>query len=651
MWRRRFTMLLTAGLLWALAASAQAAERVALVVGNAAYEQDVAALKNPVNDAIAVAAALRRLGFQVMEGRDLDEEGFYDKIGAFDDAARAAEIALFFYAGHGLQVDGRNYLAPVDLLKLERKQDLRQRAIDLEAVLEVMRSETNLVILDACRNNPLARELARSLGLSREVAANRGLARVESASGTLIAYATEPGAVAADGAGEHSPYTEALLAHLETSGLSVHDLFTQVTASVLKRTGEKQKPWTHSSLSKVVRLVPGDDPVVSVSAPPGETSDRVSQRLTAEQLAAERVFWESVKDSPNPADIRAYLDRYEGGTYEVLARNRLQVLQGSDTPPAAAPEATPDAVEAGLELSRSDRRLIQLGLAAEGFDPGPSDGLIGRGTRDALRQWQASRGEAVTGYLDVEAAKALLASGREQEALALLRQAIGLFDATDGRVDLPRARQLFEQAARSGHPLAVMWLAKLHYRGWAGFEEDKKRGQDLAQGIIQEIKRLARSGDREASFLLGFAYHRGLAVAEDHEQAVSWYRKAAEQGHAAAQMYLGAMYGSGLGVAQSDSEAVSWYRKAAEQGFAVAQHKLGMMYQSGLGVAQSDSEAVSWYRKAAEQGHAFAQYDLGWMYLLGAGVAQSDSEAVKWYRKAAEQGHDLAQSELAEMGL
>ena len=407
-----------------------AAERVALVVGNAAYEQELAALKNPVNDATAVAAALRRLGFEVIEGRDVDKDTFYAKITAFSTAARSATIALFFYAGHGLQVDGRNYLAPVDL-QLETRQDLRQHAIELAAVLDVMRSATNLVILDACRNNPLAGELARSLGLSREMAASRGLARVEeSASGTLIAYATEPGAVAADGLGKHSPYTAALLEHLETPGLSVADLFTEVTASVLERTDKKQKPWTHSSLSQIVRLAPGAVPGPSEARPSAPAEGPASARLTAEQLAAERLaaerellFWESVKDSTNAADVQAYLDRYPNGVYAVLARNRLQdVLPRPDTPPPSpAPEATASSVEAGLELSRADRRLIQLGLAAAGFDPGPVDGWFGRGTRGAIRQWQASRGEMATGHLEVETAKVLLVSGRqraEQEAAA-----------------------------------------------------------------------------------------------------------------------------------------------------------------------------------------------------------------------------------------
>ncbi len=419
MQRRRFTvLLLAAGLLGALAAAAYAAERVALVVGNAAYEQELAVLRNPVNDATAVAAVLRRLGFEVIEGRDLDENDFYDKIAAFEDAARSASLALFFYAGHGLQVDGRNYLAPVDL-KLKRKQDLKRGAVELADVREVMRSETNLVILDACRDNPLAGELARSLGLSRTAATSRGLARVESASGMLIAYATEPGDVAADGLGEHSPYTEALLEHLETPGLSVQDLFTQVTASVLANTGEKQKPWTHSSLSKIVRLVPGDTP-----GPRAETlteRESVSQRLTAEGLAAERVFWESVKDGTNAADFEAYLSQYPQGRFALLARNRLKALQGAVAP--ALPQAAAASVEAGLELSREDRRLIQLGLTEEGFDPGPADGLFGRGTRDALSRWQASRGEAVTGHLDAESVKVLLASGRQHQLQGSERQA------------------------------------------------------------------------------------------------------------------------------------------------------------------------------------------------------------------------------------
>ena len=348
MWMRRFTLLLaSAGLPLMMAVSVLAAERVALVVGNAAYEQEIAALKNPVNDAVAMAAALRRLGFEVIEGRDLDEDAFYDKITAFDIAARSAKVALLFYAGHGMQVDGRNYLAPVDL-RLETKQDLKRGAIELATVLEVMRSETNLVILDACRNNPLARELARSLGLSRAAAASRGLTRVESASGTLIAYATEPGAVAADGTGDHSPYTAALLEHIETPGLSVNDLFTKVTASVLSSTDGKQKPWTHASLSRVVRLVAAVDPG------PG-ACDR--------ELDLE--YWRSVRDSTDPGDYEVYLSNCPQGQFARLARKRLWDLQRPDTPAAhqkAEQEARQRAQrEAEAQRLAEERRRQQEG--------------------------------------------------------------------------------------------------------------------------------------------------------------------------------------------------------------------------------------------------------------------------------------------------
>ena len=410
---------LTAAVLTALllvpAASVPAAERVALVVGNADYNETAARLRSPVNDATAIAAALRRLGFRVIEGKNLDDDGFYNKIGAFEDAMGSAKVALFFYAGHGLQVEGRNYLAPVDL-KLERKQDLRHHAIDLDSVLEVMRSETKLVILDACRNNPLAGGLASSLGRSRETLESRGLAWVNSTSDMLIAYAAAPGKTAVDVEEDHSPYTAALLEHLETPGLSVIELFAHVSASVIKRTGERQRPWRNHSLSTIIGLASESSPEPTAAAPAHvAVGEPAAQRLAAERLATERLFWESVKDSTNSTDLRAYLERFPGGTYEVLARNRLQALQLAEAP-TIAPERDAASLEAELELSRPERRLIQLGLLAAGFDLGKADGFIGDRSRAALRQWQASRNEENTGYLDLKAAELLMAAGEKEAA-------------------------------------------------------------------------------------------------------------------------------------------------------------------------------------------------------------------------------------------
>ena len=236
----------------------------------------------------------------------------------------------------------------------------------------------------------------------------------------------------------------------------------------------------------------------------------------------------------------------------------------------------------------------------------------------------------------------------DEEALAALRQAIGYYGGTGAHdsIDRDKARQLFGEAARSGHALAVMWLARSHFRGLMGFAKDEARGQELAADAIHEVKRLAKNGDREAMFLVGSAYVNGLGVSQSDMEAVKWYRKAAEQGHTPAQNNLGNMYHRGRGVPQSDTEAVKWLRKAAEQGNASAQNNLGNMYRKGRGVPQSDTEAVKWLRKAAEQGRASAQNNLGYMYRKGRGVPQSDTEAVKWYRKAAEQGHASAQNNL-----
>ena len=261
-------------LIWlgVLAGSVQAAGRVALVIGNSAYEH-MTPLRNPSNDAGDMSRALADLGFEVIEGLDLDKRGFATKLREFARAARRADVSLFFYAGHGLQVDGDNYLVPIDA-RLKEEVDLRLEAFELAAFMGQMRSRTNLVFLDACRDNPLADGLKRSMGVSRSAAIQRGLGRVTDASGTLIAYATQPGNVADDGDGRNSPFTGALLAHIATPGLSVNDLLATVTDVVMTATHDDQQPWTHSSLRKPFYFIPS-----AYSAPrPTDTAPQTATR-------------------------------------------------------------------------------------------------------------------------------------------------------------------------------------------------------------------------------------------------------------------------------------------------------------------------------------------------------------------------------------
>jgi tetratricopeptide (TPR) repeat protein len=233
--------------LTAPAATRPADVRVALIVGNGNYRH-ANRLPNPANDASDMADVLRKLGFDVVEGRDLDKRSLEDKVREFGRKLDRANIALFFYAGHGIQVGGRNYLIPIDA-KLERPGDLTFDTIDVSQVLAQMEAEqrVNLVFLDACRDNPLARSFASSLG-TRSVSVGRGLATIQSALGTMISYATQPDAVALDGEGRNSPFTAALLKHLATPGVEIGSVMKRVRADVVQATRGKQVPWDHSSL-------------------------------------------------------------------------------------------------------------------------------------------------------------------------------------------------------------------------------------------------------------------------------------------------------------------------------------------------------------------------------------------------------------------
>ena len=400
-------------LLAALAAPAPAAQRVALVIGNAAYVHS-APLRNPGNDAADMARALRGLGFRVIEGLDLDRAAFGRKLRAFAGAARGAEAALLFYAGHALQVDGENWLVPVDA-SLASEVDLELEAFKLGTFLRQMRSAANLVFLDACRNNPLATKLARSMGTARSGAVTRGLARVGGAGGTLIAYATQPGNVAEDGAGRNSPFTGALLAHIPTPGRSVNDLMAAVTDTVMTRTNEKQQPWSHSSLRRPFYFrrdgaAARPKPPAAAAPPQGGAGASLEQPAAEAYKAAERI--DSV------AAYQAVIRRFPKSVYAALAQERIRKLQGGGAQAAlpakpALPKPGPaEAVEAALGLAIADRRLIQSGLASLGFDPGPADGVFGERTRAALRAWQAKAGVPATGWLTASASRTLKSAGK-----------------------------------------------------------------------------------------------------------------------------------------------------------------------------------------------------------------------------------------------
>ena len=218
------------------------------------------------------------------------------------------DVGLVFYAGHGLQVEGINYLVPVDAT-LEHRADLPFEAVPLDIILGQLERNVpvSLVFLDACRDNPLARTLARSMGSTRSSAIGRGLAEVNGGIGSLIAYSTQPDNVALDGEGDHSPFTSALLEHIATPGLEVRQILTRVRSEVIAETRGRQVPWDHSSLTRDFYFAPEAEPD---PPPPAALPADPVPAPPAGNGQAELLFWQTVKDSTDAADFEAYLSAF-----------------------------------------------------------------------------------------------------------------------------------------------------------------------------------------------------------------------------------------------------------------------------------------------------------------------------------------------------
>jgi Caspase domain/Putative peptidoglycan binding domain len=407
--------LITALSLAAFLVSADAAfadKRVAFVVGNGAYK-NVAALPNPAIDAKSIAKVLRNVGFDVVEGTNLTRDKMTEKLLEFGKKAEGADVALFFYAGHGIAINGTNYLLPVDA-DLKSEMDVKLgSAINIDVTLEQTMSDAKvkLVFLDACRDNPFAAKI-RSAKATRSVAVASGLAEMKSGEGTLIAFATGPGQTALDGeVGTNSPFTRALMANIAAPGVEIQQAMTKVRAQVNEETNKSQLPWGHTNLIGSVYLNPV--PVVAgaaVEAPntPAVTSGPVSE--------VELEFWRSIKDSNKPEEFNAYLTNYPGGQFKPLALARIASLQdGPSTAtrnltagidPATFTEEVDQTAEDMIGLDKAQRRDVQRRLTGLGFDTKVS-GKFDDTTRAVITRWQAARGYPKTGFLSKLQHKAL----------------------------------------------------------------------------------------------------------------------------------------------------------------------------------------------------------------------------------------------------
>jgi hypothetical protein len=393
---------------------------VAFVVGNGAYKH-VTHLPNPPLDASTMASLLRNMGFEVVEGIDLGRDGMTEKLREFALKTQGADIALFFYAGHGISVNGKNYLIPVDA-DLKSEVDIKfGAAIDVDVALDQTMADAKikLIFLDACRDNPFAARV-RSAARTRSVVVGNGLAEMTTGEGTLIAFATGPGQTALDGnVGQNSPFTRALLNHIGNPGVEIQQAMTQVRAQVNDETQKQQLPWGHTNLIGAVYLN------ATANTATTEAKANTAPATTASANAdVELEFWRSIKDSNKVEEFNAYLLKYPNGQFKSLALARIAVLQSQkNTVTASTTRSAPETVvvrevdifsaeasiasENEILLDPQARRDIQNRLNLIGFET-PITGNFGDPTRRSLVRWQTARGYPKTGYLNKLQHQALL---------------------------------------------------------------------------------------------------------------------------------------------------------------------------------------------------------------------------------------------------
>ena len=391
---------------------AKADKRVAFVVGNGAYK-NVAPLPNPAIDAKSMAKLLRNVGFDVVEGANLTRDKMTERLLEFGKKAEGADVALFFYAGHGIAINGINYLLPVDA-DLKSEMDVKLgSAINIDVTLDqtMADAKVKLVFLDACRDNPFAAKI-KSNSATRSVSVQSGLAEMKSGEGTLIAFATGPGQTALDGQdGTNSPFTRALMANIASPGVEIQQAMTKVRAQVNEETNKNQLPWGHTNLIGSVYLNPAPAAAGSAVAAPN-----VPAVIAGPASEVELEFWRSIKDSNKPEELNAYLTNYPNGTFKSLALARIASLQdGPSTAtrnlttgidPATFTEEADQTTEDQIGLDRGQRRDVQRRLNGLGFDTKVT-GKFDEATRAVITRWQAARGYPKTGFLNTLQHKAL----------------------------------------------------------------------------------------------------------------------------------------------------------------------------------------------------------------------------------------------------
>jgi uncharacterized protein len=493
---------------FASALTASAADRVALVIGNANYAH-TKTLVNPLNDANDIARLLGDLNFSVIKVVDGDFGAMRSAIRSFNVQADSTKIAVIYYAGHGMELGGENWLIPTDA-QLKTDLDIANEAISLGGLQQSVgrASELGLIILDSCRDNPFVK-MARTK-LTRSV--DRGLARVEPVANVLVAYAAKDGTTATDGDGRNSPYTAALLRHLATPGLDIGFAFRKVRDEVMRSTDRRQRPFVYGSLSRNAIYLAAPDAshlaAPDASAAPAPTPLAVAQ---PQLNKAEDSVWDTIRGSNDERLFESFLAQFPNSGHAPDARVRLA------------------AVRSGSECDRLTaeilRSVAQKDSVAEPFKFAAQSQSAKRACESAI-----SRSPDVARYA-LQGARAAEAAG-----------------------DYAGARALYARAADLGSGPAMVGLGLLHESG-----RDSPADYTSAMASYEKAYTL---DEAQAATRIGLLHEFGRGVPKNQAEAAHWYRAGARLGDPVAMTKLATLLERGVGVRKDVAEARMWRRKA-----------------------------------------------------------------------------------------
>jgi TPR repeat protein len=684
---------------WASPASAE--RRVALVIGNAAYPKS--ALRNPVQDATKVSEVLRQLDFDVLLATDLDKQGMEQTLRRFKGMLPGADVALFYYSGHAIQAENRNFLLPVSASPDDLTITLDAVALqDVSNIIKQAGVKVELLFLDACRNNPYADSGAVA---TRGTGAARGLARISSSLGSLVVFSTSPGSVAYDGTGELSPFTAAFVRHAMTPRLEVRQVLTRVRADVTSETEQKQIPWDNSSLVGDFFLVPKRPPPVVEKVAMVVLPEEGSQwplGLKAPVQPEGGALKATV--SPAPKAGRLVIDG------KALAEG--DTVPGGDVPRLAyaATSSAPDAFGLRVEDSwgNSETALVSIvhqtgarpaapvPVADIGRIDGKGISLVGLGANlvftsapqvppsaAGVRVRLASNlpfGQLLLGDRIIETGKTIDASdlprlaflsppgqgGKSLEATfeavepargqARLAVDIKVTDCDrlagsvldpqgvtegvlTGKIDTAQAFAACDAAVKA-KPQVARFQFELGRVLLAMGRSDE---------ALSRFQTAADLGHVRARQTVGYMYALGAGIPTDFERGRAELEKAAAAGDIFAVHTLGAFAYDGRGMKQDFALAKERFEQAARAGHTYSMNALGRMYQRGEGVPVDLEMTRRYWEASADRGDLYGIHNLGYVYLDGIGVPKDPAKALELFRKASDLGHPGAPNSIGRM--